>query len=96
MSLSLGTTYGVLFKGSIVVYGLYGVTCAQVIRYYNTYRNDSPVVKWLVGVTWLVGTFQLCLISHVLWYYLVSKCNGDPDGYNYANWSLIGETIPSV
>ncbi|KZT18899.1 hypothetical protein NEOLEDRAFT_85477 [Neolentinus lepideus HHB14362 ss-1] len=81
MSLSLDSTYGILLKGSFVVYG--------------TYSNDSPVVRWLVGITWLLGTCQLCLITHVLWYYLIANCNGDANGYDHANWSLIGETIPS-
>ncbi|KZT18353.1 hypothetical protein NEOLEDRAFT_1173610 [Neolentinus lepideus HHB14362 ss-1] len=92
---SLHLTFGACLNGTIVSLMLYGVTLGQVTKYFRTFKNDRLALKLTVTGSFMLDTFQQFLIIHSMWYYLVTRCNGNPDGFLYANWSYLGQVIPS-
>ncbi|KZT20690.1 hypothetical protein NEOLEDRAFT_1140395 [Neolentinus lepideus HHB14362 ss-1] len=66
---------------------LYGVTWSQAIVYYRHYWDDKMVLKLLID------TVHEALITHVLWFYLISKA--DSAACLNGSWSLTAQAIPS-
>jgi len=71
----IDNTFGACLIGTIVSAVLYGVTCVQTWFYFTRYGNDPLWIKSLVGVCWVCDTAHLALISHSVYYYLVSQYN---------------------
>lgn len=95
MSTSIDTSFGALFDGALLAFVVYGITCSQVLKYYINYPQDSRSTKLLVAVIWMLDTLHRCITIHCLWFYLVSKGNGNLLLLQRANWSLIARTVPS-
>ncbi|TFK51499.1 hypothetical protein OE88DRAFT_1553905 [Heliocybe sulcata] len=74
---------------------LYGITLGQVTKYFQTFKDDRLALKLMVIGAFLLDTFQQCLITHSMWFYLVARCNGNPEGFGFANWSYLGQILPS-
>jgi len=90
---SLDTTFGASFDGFTVSLILFGVTCGQAIRYYRAYPKDNVRWKLLVGVTWLLDTLHLFLVSHSTWHYLIARIS--LEDLETANWSMISQVVPT-
>jgi len=78
--LALDHTVGALFIGAIVTSALYGLTTLQTYFYFLYYPKDTSGVKALVSVIWILDTLHVALMTHSVYYYLVT---------NYSNQSAI-------
>ncbi|KZT23145.1 hypothetical protein NEOLEDRAFT_1137027 [Neolentinus lepideus HHB14362 ss-1] len=87
-------TFGPALIGATISSLLYGVTSAQVTKYYTTY-DDGLAMKWFIGFIWLMDTLQQCLVAHVLWWYLIARCYGDAKACADVVWSLYAVAIPT-
>ncbi|GJE99485.1 hypothetical protein PsYK624_157490 [Phanerochaete sordida] len=72
--LDVNGTFGALLIGMIVTSILYGITVLQSFTYYQTCaEGDGRVTKSAVALLWLVDTFDMALLSHVLYFYIVTN-----------------------
>ncbi|KIM71149.1 hypothetical protein PILCRDRAFT_759636 [Piloderma croceum F 1598] len=76
LNIHLADTHGALFIGLIIAAILFGITNLQVFVYLQSCKGDRIWNKLAVGWLWLLDAFQLALISHAVYFYLV---------INYAN-----------
>ncbi|KAK0449510.1 hypothetical protein EV421DRAFT_1424322 [Armillaria borealis] len=81
-------TLGALLIGLIVSSVIYGITCAQIIRYYQRYRSDSTRLKLAVGVVWLSETASQVMMIYALYYYLIRNRTNILALVD-VNWSLV-------
>lgn len=87
-------TLGPALIGATISSMLYGVTIAQVVNYYVTY-DDGLAMKCFIGFIWIMDTLHQCLVGHVLWWYLVARCNGNNVVCADVVWSLYASAIPT-
>ncbi|KAG7096253.1 hypothetical protein E1B28_003701 [Marasmius oreades] len=92
-------TMGVSLFGVVMAAFLYGITGAQVIYYFVWTVPDAPqdrrdgwVLKTLVLFVFAFDTIHMMLITHTMYYYLVSHHN-DPAALNECVWSLLLEVL---
>ncbi|KAH9932042.1 uncharacterized protein BXZ73DRAFT_101417 [Epithele typhae] len=83
----LDETMGMLFIGVLIAGILYGVSCTQVYFYFSRYSRDPMYMKLLVLGVWVSDTIHQALISHSLYWYLVTNY-GQP-----ATLALLAPTI---
>ncbi|KAF8911863.1 hypothetical protein CPB85DRAFT_1434667 [Mucidula mucida] len=69
----VNNTMGAAFIGVIIAACLYGVSCVQTWYYYNQYQEDAWYIKFLVGTVWFFDTIHQALISHTVYWYVVSN-----------------------
>ncbi|KAI0683274.1 hypothetical protein BC835DRAFT_1423455 [Cytidiella melzeri] len=83
-----GHTIGVLLIGGLVSAILYGITSTQTVVYFQYGRSDWWLVKVTVSVLWVLDTFDMCLIFHILYWYLIINY-GNPLSLANPIWSII-------
>ncbi|KIJ12657.1 hypothetical protein PAXINDRAFT_14576 [Paxillus involutus ATCC 200175] len=66
-------TWGGGFVGLVVGSILYGVTIAQTYFYYDTYTNDPFFLKAIVAILCVLDTAHTALISHLVYFYLITE-----------------------
>ncbi|OAX33156.1 hypothetical protein K503DRAFT_859946 [Rhizopogon vinicolor AM-OR11-026] len=73
-SLDLGDTFGALLIGVTLAAVLFGVTNVQAFVYFQTHRDTGMTLYKLI-VIWLriLDTLHLVLITHCVYYYLVTN-----------------------
>lgn len=69
----LNATFGVLLIGFIFAVTLYGLTFFQTYIYFSRFPHDSRVSRYGVGLIWAVDTATTTLLSHTLYYYLITS-----------------------
>jgi len=87
LNFHLADTYGALFIGLLISAVLFGITNLQVFVYSQSYKDDSIWSKLAVGWLWLLDAFHLALISHAVYFYLVSNY-ANPLKLTYVVWSF--------
>lgn len=75
----LGTTYGVLFMGPLMVVGFWSISVVQTFNYFYRYPNDHPGLKALVASMALLTAAQVGLIISAAWHQLIDQF-GDYNG----------------
>jgi len=94
---NLDTSFGAVFNGTAIASVLYGVTCGQVVVYYRNFPQDRLSLKWLVAVVLALDTLQQYLNTYTVWFYQIEgKAKGGPLFVLFANWSIIGQVIPTL
>ncbi|TFK49870.1 hypothetical protein OE88DRAFT_1736828 [Heliocybe sulcata] len=92
----LQESYGAIYIGATVSYGLYGIALGQFIIFCRKIDKTEMAINCMVTFTWAMDTLQQFLITHAVWFYLVNRARGDVgDRYN-VNWSLEAQGIPSL
>ncbi|KZT11851.1 uncharacterized protein LAESUDRAFT_746665 [Laetiporus sulphureus 93-53] len=69
----LNATFGVLLIGFIFAVTLYGLTFFQTYIYYSRFPSDPTFSKYTIGLLWAVDTATTTLLSHTLYYYLITS-----------------------
>ncbi|KIK62648.1 hypothetical protein GYMLUDRAFT_42096 [Collybiopsis luxurians FD-317 M1] len=87
----IDNTFGAAFIGCEVAGVLLGVSLLQALFYYSQ-QSDTPVVRTLVGAVIVFDMVHQALISHTVYYYLVSNY-GDPSTLSKVVWSLLAEVL---
>ncbi|KAI0746743.1 hypothetical protein C8Q80DRAFT_1271589 [Daedaleopsis nitida] len=90
--IDLDQTLGALFIGHFVASSLYGLSTLQTYTYYGRSSNDSPSLKWLVAVLWVLDSLQMILISHTFYTYAVTHF-GDLEALGKVTWSIVTQII---
>ncbi|KAF8508769.1 hypothetical protein BU17DRAFT_99492 [Hysterangium stoloniferum] len=85
-------TFGACFVALLIAFLLYGISLLQTITYYMRYPTDAPRMKTLVAVVCTANTFQIILIAHGIYYYLVLNYF-NPDALADGTWSFILEVV---
>ncbi|KAJ8584413.1 hypothetical protein M405DRAFT_866254 [Rhizopogon salebrosus TDB-379] len=80
----LGNTFGALFIGVTLAAVLFGVTNVQAFVYFQANRGAWTLSKLVVICLWVLDALHLALITHCVYYYLVT---------NYANISALTEMV---
>ncbi|KAJ8590751.1 hypothetical protein M405DRAFT_815512 [Rhizopogon salebrosus TDB-379] len=84
-NLDLGNTFGALFIGVTLAAVLFGITNVQAFIYFQTHSGTGITVYKLVVVwLWILDALHLALITHCVYYYLVT---------NYDNISALTEIV---
>jgi len=93
---NIGPTFGALYSGSIVSTVLFGFTTNQAYIYYKQYfKTDGARTQILVGILWFLDVFQVALIVHMSWTYLVAGYDSPP-ALSALVWSLAIELSITV
>ncbi|KAJ3549771.1 hypothetical protein NM688_g5144 [Phlebia brevispora] len=87
-ALNLNTTIGAVLIGGVFSAVFYGITASQTAVYYQRAQADPLIIKLVVGVLWILDTFDMCLISHTLYWYLITNY-GNFLALQGPTWSLI-------
>ncbi|KIJ64218.1 hypothetical protein HYDPIDRAFT_28656 [Hydnomerulius pinastri MD-312] len=85
--INLRNTFGAGFIGALITMILYGVTTLQTYLYFMYYPNDSLDTKLMVTAIWILDTLHISLMSHALYYYLISNY-GNAVALVDGTWSL--------
>ncbi|KAG2127107.1 hypothetical protein DEU56DRAFT_982781 [Suillus clintonianus] len=86
--LDLGNTFGALFIGVVLSAVLFGLTNIQAFIYLQTHRSAGiTFFKLFVIWLWIFDALHLALITHSVYYYLVT---------NYANFGVLTEIVWSL
>ncbi|KAE9407382.1 hypothetical protein BT96DRAFT_131417 [Gymnopus androsaceus JB14] len=88
----ISSTIGAMFIGMIVGSALWGVSCIQAWYYFDSYRNDSPLQRYVVMAAWASDTIHQILITHVVYYYSISNFS-DASNLNHVVWSVYVEVL---
>ncbi|KAF9011548.1 hypothetical protein BDZ89DRAFT_1119160 [Hymenopellis radicata] len=81
-------TLGAFLIGFMISTPIYGITCLQATQYFTTYMQDPLLLKSAVAFVWLLETFDQCISSHAVYYYLILRA-GDPLAATHLVWSLL-------
>ncbi|GJJ08223.1 hypothetical protein Clacol_002432 [Clathrus columnatus] len=54
--LDLSSVHGLVLLGTVLSWGLWGISCMQVFLYYTTYDGDPYYLQFLVIFLWVIGT----------------------------------------
>jgi len=87
-ALNLNTTIGSLLVGGLVSAVLFGITTTQTFVYYQKAAGDLILIKGVVTILWMLDAFDMCLITHILYWYLI-KNYGNPLALQNPVWSII-------
>ncbi|EIW64095.1 uncharacterized protein TRAVEDRAFT_138556 [Trametes versicolor FP-101664 SS1] len=85
-------TMGPLLIGVIICAVFYGVSLSQVYYYYTRYRRDPLYLKVLVGAVLTTDTIHQAMISHSVYWYLVTEY-GHPDSLGLLSATMIPEVF---
>ncbi|KAH9897754.1 hypothetical protein C8Q73DRAFT_787993 [Cubamyces lactineus] len=83
----LDGTMGPLLIGVIICAVFYGVSLSQMYYYYTRYPRDPLYLKVLVAAVWTTDTIHQILISHSIYWYLVT---------NYGSPVTVGLLSPTI
>ncbi|KAI0821470.1 hypothetical protein BC629DRAFT_1587735 [Irpex lacteus] len=86
------STVGALLIGGLISAILFGVTSTQSWVYYQSDHGDRRMLKAVVAVLWLLDTFDMCLIFHILYWYLITHY-GDSTVLANPVWSIIAHVL---
>lgn len=89
---SVDNTMGASLIGVICAAMLYGVSCVQTWYYFNRYSKDVWYIKALVGGVWFFDSVHQMLISHTVYYYVISNYN-NPAILTNMVWSILLEVL---
>ncbi|KAH9850071.1 hypothetical protein C2E23DRAFT_837300 [Lenzites betulinus] len=86
----LDSTFGPMLIGVIVAGIMYGVTCSQTYYYFSRYSDDHWSTKLLVVTVWTADTVHQALISHSIYWYLITEY-GNPIALTQVTRTLVVE-----
>ncbi|KAJ7937381.1 hypothetical protein B0H13DRAFT_212079 [Mycena leptocephala] len=90
---TLDNTMGASLLGCIFAAGLYGVSCVQTWYYFNRYGGtDLWYIKTLVGVVFVCDSIHQALISHTVYWYVITNYS-HPDALSNLVWSILLEVL---
>jgi len=87
LNLHLADTYGALFIGLLISAVLFGITNLQLFVYSQSYKDDHIWSKLAVCWLWLLDAVHLALISHAVYFYLVTNY-ANPLELSHVVWSF--------
>ncbi|KAF8913735.1 hypothetical protein CPB84DRAFT_1840537 [Gymnopilus junonius] len=91
----IDNTFGAAYIGVVVAGMLYGVSFVQTWYYFLKYRQDVWYIKTLVAAVWMFETVHQALISHTVYYYVITNYNS-PDTLGKIVWSVLLEVLFNV
>ncbi|KAL5483634.1 hypothetical protein ACEPAI_8866 [Sanghuangporus weigelae] len=69
----LDDSLGAAFIGLLFAAILFGVTNVQSLIYYQNSTRDPLHMKWTIAFLWVLDTLHLALISHTMYFYMVTN-----------------------
>jgi hypothetical protein len=93
--LKLDSTLGAAFIGNIVAGVLYGITCLQTFVYHKKGRGDHKSFKATIYFLWFLDTFHLALITHALYFYLITSY-AEPVKLLFPTWSILAQVYVTI
>ncbi|KAI0829403.1 hypothetical protein BC628DRAFT_1417130 [Trametes gibbosa] len=88
----LDATMGPVLIGVILAGVMYGVSCSQMYYYFTRYPQDPWTVKLLVVAVWTTDSIHQALISHSIYWYLVTQY-GNPVALTQLSKTIIVEVL---
>ncbi|KAJ3936905.1 MAG: hypothetical protein NXY57DRAFT_59713 [Lentinula lateritia] len=85
-------TMGAAFIGVICAASLYGVSCVQTWFYFSRYPGDLWYIKCLVAIVWVFDSIHQALISHTVYFYVVTNFSNPTEQANLV-WSILLEVL---
>ncbi|KAF8211493.1 hypothetical protein K438DRAFT_1958595 [Mycena galopus ATCC 62051] len=90
---SIDNTMGSALLGCIFAAGLYGVSCVQTWYYFNRYGStDHWYIKALVGLVFVCDSIHQALISHTVYWYVITNYSR-PEALSNLVWSILLEVL---
>jgi len=91
-SVHVDTTMGAAYTGVVLAGMLYGVSSVQTWYYFFKYQQDAWYIRTLVGAVWVFETVHQLLISHTVYYYVITHYN-QPATLDRIVWSILLEVL---
>ncbi|KAJ8086184.1 hypothetical protein PM082_005007 [Marasmius tenuissimus] len=85
--LAVHNTMGAAYIGVICAACLYGVSCVQTWFYFTRYSEDPWYIKFLVFVVWIFDSIHQALVSHTVYFYVIT---------NFANYAAQANLVWSI
>ncbi|KAF9463868.1 hypothetical protein BDZ94DRAFT_575502 [Collybia nuda] len=85
--IDLDSKLGAAFLGNLAAAIFYGITCVQAYIYFKSGHKDKIPFKALIAFVWILETTHLALITHALYYYVIT---------NFGNYEAIAAPTPSI
>ncbi|PCH34603.1 hypothetical protein WOLCODRAFT_139462 [Wolfiporia cocos MD-104 SS10] len=85
--LQFNSTLGAAFLGQFATAILYGITSLQTFIYYKQHYKDPLILRFLVGVLWILDGIHVAFITHAMYMYMI---------VNFANPLNVDKPIWSV
>ncbi|TFK71893.1 hypothetical protein BDN72DRAFT_401474 [Pluteus cervinus] len=82
---------GMTLLGLIISSILYGIALTQTYTYFQRFRRDRLLTRFLVVAICLLDTASVFLVGHACWYYLVTT-----QAISVSVWSLNAELVISM
>ncbi|KDR70423.1 hypothetical protein GALMADRAFT_254862 [Galerina marginata CBS 339.88] len=95
MVLSVGSTLGAAFLGTLAAAVLFGVTIVQTYIYYVHYPNDWRFQKIFVGILLVLDAVHLAITTHAIYAYTILDF-GNLAKLTHVIWSFKLETALNV
>ncbi|RDB28743.1 hypothetical protein Hypma_014825 [Hypsizygus marmoreus] len=89
-SINLDSKIGAAFLGNLIAGIFYGITCVQTYIYFKRNDKDSTSFRLLIFFLWLLDTLHLALVTHGIYYYLISNYGNLP-ALASPTWSLLAQ-----
>ncbi|GLB40665.1 hypothetical protein LshimejAT787_0805360 [Lyophyllum shimeji] len=89
LHVQLDSKLGAAFLGNLVAGIFYGLTCMQSYTYFRS-KKDRPCFRMVILLLWFLDTLQLALVTHGLYFYLVSSF-GNILALLTPTWSFISQ-----
>ncbi|RDB29098.1 hypothetical protein Hypma_014793 [Hypsizygus marmoreus] len=86
--INLDSKLGAGFLGNLIAGIFYGITCVQTYIYFTRNGKDTTQFRILILFLWLLDTLHLALVTHGLYYYLVSNY-GNLLALAFPTWSFL-------
>ncbi|KAE9404450.1 hypothetical protein BT96DRAFT_973115 [Gymnopus androsaceus JB14] len=90
--LVVDNTMGAALIGVICASCLYGVSCVQTWFYFSRYPGDLWYIKLLVAVVWVFDSVHQALISHTVYFYVITNFDNAEEQNNLV-WSILLEVL---
>ncbi|KAJ8508229.1 hypothetical protein ONZ45_g9469 [Pleurotus djamor] len=84
---SIDAKLGALFLADNFSAILFGITSLQTFIYFKNGSRDSKKLKGLIVLLWLLNSFHLAVIIHILYHYTISNYV-NPVALLYPTWSV--------
>ncbi|KAJ7289115.1 hypothetical protein C8J57DRAFT_1276702 [Mycena rebaudengoi] len=92
---TLDNTLGALLVGCIISSITYGISSLYVYIYYHTYVSDRNLLKFSVGVIWLLDTLHTVLLVMAVYRYTI-RCLGLQECLFEVHWTIKAITMVNI
>lgn len=86
---TIDNTLGAALLGGFITAIFYGITILQTFIFFQTYKKEGRLIKYTVGVLFVLDTAHMALVMHPIYWFLVTNFS-NRSVLNVIPWSISG------